>query len=148
MNSSNSSEYGALMQKRVLGETGEKLSLIGMGGITVKDEPQEKADAMVRESIEAGVNYFDVAPTYGDAELKLGHALKPWRKNVFLACKTTQRDKNGAWNELKTSLNRLQTDRIDLYQLHGLVTKKESEEALGNNGAIEAFLRAKKEALI
>lgn len=141
-------EDGILIQKRVLGKTGEKLSLIGMGGITVKDEPQEKVDEMVGESIEAGVNYFDVAPSYGDAELKLGNALKPWRDKVFLACKTTHRDENGAWEELRNSLKRLQTGRIDLYQLHGLITEQDVGTALGKNGAIGAFLQAKKEGLI
>lgn len=119
-----------------------------MGGITVKDEPQKKADELVRESIEAGVNYFDAAPTYGDAEVKLGNALKPWRNKIFLACKTTKRDKNGAWREFQNSLKRLQTDHIDLYQLHGLTSRDDAEKALGSNGAIEAFLLAKKEGLV
>ena len=136
------------MPKRLLGKTGVKLSVIGLGGIVVMNETPEKAEKLVNESIEAGINYFDVAPSYGDAELKLGPALKPWRSKVFLACKTGQRDKNGAWEELQKSLQRLQTDHIDLYQLHGLITEKDVETTLGKNGAIEAFLQAKKEGII
>ena len=136
------------MPKRLLGKTGVKLSIIGLGGIVVMNETSEKAEKLVNKSIEAGINYFDVAPSYGDAELKLGPALKPWRSNIFLACKTGQRDKNGAWEELQKSLQRLQTKHIDLYQLHGLITEKDVETALGQNGAIEAFLQAKKEGII
>ena len=113
------------MPKMLLGKTGVRLSVIGLGGIVVMNETPEKAEKLVHESIEAGINYFDVAPSYGDAELKLGHALKPWRSNIFLACKTIQRDKNGACEELQRSLQRLQTDCIDLYQLHGLTTEKD-----------------------
>src|SRR5450830_1883729 len=97
------------MPKRLLGKTGVRLSVIGLGGIVVMNETPEKAEKLVNESIEAGINYFDVAPSYGDAELKLGSALKPWRSKVFLACKTERRDKNGAWEELQKSLQRLQT---------------------------------------
>lgn len=136
------------MPKRLLGRTGVKLSMIGLGGIVVMNERPGKVEKLVQESIEAGINYFDVAPSYGDAEVKLGPVLKPWRKEVFLACKTGQRDKNGAWEELQSSLRKLQTDRIDLYQLHGLMTEKDTETALGKGGAIEAFLRAKKEGII
>lgn len=137
-----------MITKRPLGRTGVKLSLIGMGGIVVMKEEQGEADELVAKSIEAGVNYFDVAPSYGDAELKLGNALKPWRNGVFLACKTTIRDSDGAWEQLRNSLKRLRTDRVDLYQLHGLVTVEDVETALSSGGAIEAFLRAKREGLI
>ncbi len=137
-----------MIPKRPLGNTGVHLSLIGLGGMALISESQTIADALVQESIDAGVNYFDVAPTYGEAELRLGYSLKPWRNEIFLACKTTERDSKGAWKELKASLKRLQTDRIDLYQLHGLTTKQDAEKALKNGGAIETFLRAKKEGLI
>jgi len=134
--------------RRHLGKTGVQLSLIGMGGMTIKDEPQEKVDAFVHESIEAGVNYFDVAPTYGTAELKLGNSLKNTRGSVFLACKTIARDKPGAWKELNSSLQRLQTERIDLYQLHGLSTDKDTETALVKGGAVEALVMARNEGLV
>jgi predicted aldo/keto reductase-like oxidoreductase len=99
----------------------------------------------VREAIDHGINYFDVAPTYGDAQDRMGPALKPFRKNVFLACKTTQRDRQGAETELAHSLQALQTDHFDLYQLHGLSKTEEVEQAFGPDGAMEVFLKAKKE---
>lgn len=136
------------MPKRLLGKTGVKLSVIGMGGIVVMNETPEKAEKLVNESIEAGINYFDVAPSYDDAELKLGPALKPWRSKVFLACKTVQRDRKGAWEEFRSSLQRLQTKQIDLYQLHALTTEKDVETALGKDGALESFLQARKEGIV
>lgn len=131
------------LQKRELGQTGEKLSIIGFGGIVVMNAEPDQACERVREAIEAGVNYFDVAPTYGDAELKLGPALEPYRKEVFLACKTTERTKEGAARELARSLERLRTDHFDLYQLHGLSKMEDLETALGPGGAIEAFQEAR-----
>ena len=110
----------ASLPQREYGKTGMKLSIIGFGGIVVKDTEQKHANRIVAEAFERGVNYFDVAPTYGDAELKLGPALEPYRKKVFLACKTTERQRGGASEELKESLKRLRTDYLNLYQLHAI----------------------------
>jgi predicted aldo/keto reductase-like oxidoreductase len=131
--------------KRPLGRTGEKLSIIALGGIVVSKVEQAVADQYVREAIDQGINYYDVAPTYGDAQDRLGPALKPFRKNVFLACKTTQRGRQGAEAELAQSLQTLQTDHFDLYQLHGLTKTEDVEQAFGPDGAMEVFLKAKKE---
>ncbi len=136
------------LPRRELGRTGERLSIIGMGGIVVMDEQQEVADRLVREAFEAGVNYFDVAPTYGDAEEKLGPALEPFRKQAFLACKTAERDADGARRELESSLRRLRTDWIDLYQLHSLESREDLDRAFGPGGAIETLVRARQEGKV
>ena len=136
------------MEKRSFGRTGEKLSIVGFGGIVVMNEVQSDADRYVVEAIERGVNYFDVAPTYGDAEERLGPALEPYRKNVFLACKTIQRKKDDALGELRMSLKRLRTDHIDLYQFHGVSKISEVEQIFAPGGAIETFLMAREEGLI
>ena len=140
---------GQTMDKRTLGKTGRELSIIGFGGIVVMNADPKQAARAVADAVESGVNYFDVAPSYGDAEVKLGPALKPYRKDAFLACKTGRRDRAGAEEELKQSLQRLQTDHLDLYQLHGL-TKVEAdvEAALGKGGAMEAVLEARKAGII
>ncbi len=135
--------------KRTLGKTGKNVSIIAMGGIVVKDAEPSHAAGLVAEAVKSGINYFDVAPTYGDAELKLGPALKPYRKGVFLACKTTKRDRAGAKEELHNSLKRLQTDHLDLYQLHGITdVEKDVKAALGKGGAIETFVEARRQGLI
>jgi predicted aldo/keto reductase-like oxidoreductase len=98
--------------------------------------------------VERGVNYFDVAPSYGDAELKLGPALEPFRKNVFLACKTGRRDATGAQQELEQSLSRLRTDHLDLYQFHGVSSMEDVEKILADGGAGEVFLKAREEGKV
>jgi aryl-alcohol dehydrogenase-like predicted oxidoreductase len=146
--SSNSKNSTSLPQ-REYGKTGVKLSIIGFGGMVVKDAEQQHANRMVAEAIEKGVNYFDVAPTYGDAELKLGPALEPYRKKVFLACKTGQRKREGAAAELKESLKRLRTDYFDLYQLHAITdVKKDVDTVFAKGGAMEVFIEAKKQGKI
>jgi len=136
------------LPKRILGRTGEKISIIGMGGIVVVNENQESANLIIRNAVEQGVNYFDVAPSYDNAEETLGIALKPFREQVFLAGKTQERSRRRAEEELNRSLQRLQTDYIDLYQFHGLTEIRDVNQALGRRGAIEAVIRAKEEGKI
>jgi len=136
------------IEKRQLGKTGQMLSMIGFGGIVVMDASTKEAADRVAEAIDHGVNYFDVAPSYGNAEQMLGPALKPYRKNVFLACKTQGRDKAEALKELESSLKHLETDHFDLYQMHGVTTVEDARQILGPGGALEAFQQAKKEGKI
>jgi predicted aldo/keto reductase-like oxidoreductase len=136
------------LPRRPLGTTREALSVIGLGGMALADETPEVASRLVWEAFENGVNYFDVAPSYGNAEDLLGPALKPFRKKVFLACKTLARDNQGAELELSRSLEKLQTDYLDLYQFHALTKTEEVEKIFGPGGAAEAFLKAKKDGRI
>jgi aryl-alcohol dehydrogenase-like predicted oxidoreductase len=136
------------IEKRSLGRTGEMLSMIGFGGIVVKDASPVAAEKVVKLAIDSGINYFDVAPSYGDAEVKLGPALEPFRKNVFLACKTGERKKEGARAELEQSLKRLRTDHLDLYQLHAVTTLEDVDTILGPGGALETFIEGRKEGKI
>lgn len=132
------------LERRSLGRTGESLSIIGLGGIVVMDATPEQASARVAHAIERGVNYFDVAPSYGNAEERLGPALAPYRKNVFLACKTQKRDRAGAMAELESSLRHMQTDYFDLYQLHAVTTREDVGQIFAKDGAIETFEAARK----
>ncbi|OFY70041.1 MAG: oxidoreductase [Bacteroidetes bacterium RBG_13_42_15] len=136
------------MEKRSLGRTGEMLSMIGFGGIVVRDATPAEASALVKLAIDSGINYFDVAPSYGDAEVKLGPALESYRKDVFLACKTGERTKAGARRELDQSLKNLRTDHFDLYQHHAVTSLEDVETILSPGGAMETFLEARKEGKI
>lgn len=129
---------------------GIQLSIIGFGGIVVCGMEQKDADKWVAASVDRGVNYFDVAPSYfdGEAEIKLGAALEPYRKGVFLAEKTGKRDAAGAQVELERSLKRLKTDHFDLYQFHAVGSVEDAEKILAPGGAAETFLRAKKEGKV
>jgi aryl-alcohol dehydrogenase-like predicted oxidoreductase len=135
----------ARLPRRRSGKTDIELSVIGLGGMLLSGMEQDEANRTVAEFIERGGNYFDVAPTYGDSEHRLGPALEPYRKNVFLACKTTRRQREGAEAELKESLRRLRTDHLDLYQLHALIDlKKDVDTVFGKGGAMEVLIPAKK----
>jgi predicted aldo/keto reductase-like oxidoreductase len=134
--------------KRQYGRTKEKLSIIGFGGMVVRDVSPKEAANFVAEAVDRGVNYFDVAPYYGNAQNRLGPALKPYRQKCFLACKTLERDAAGAAKELKQSLKLLKTDYFDLYQLHALTDVEEVEQAFGPGGAMETILKAKEEGKI
>ena len=136
------------IEKRSLGRTGEMLSVIGFGGIVVRDATPEDASVLVKLAIDSGINYFDVAPSYGDAEIKLGPALEPYRKDVFLACKTGKRTKADARAELEQSLKRLRTDHFDLYQHHAVTNLADVDTILGPGGAMETFTEARKEGKI
>ncbi len=134
-----------MIDKRPYGKRGDKISIIGLGGIVLARLPQKEADAIARDAFERGVNYFDVAPTYWDAEERMGPAIKPFRDKIFLACKTTRRDAKGAQEELENSLRKLQTDHFDLYQLHGLSNMSELEQCFAPGGAMETFLKAREQ---
>lgn len=105
---------------------------------------------MIAEVVDRGINYFDVAPAYGDgeAEEKLGPALEPYRQSIFLACKTMHRDVKGTRKQLDRSLKRLRTDHFDLYQFHAVTTMDEVNQIFAQDGAVETFLKAREEGKI
>jgi len=135
------------MENRILGKTGLKISLFAFGGIVVMDTPQNEADRIVAEAVDRGINYFDVAPSYGNSQDILGPALKPHRSKIHLACKTEKRTKDDARKELETSLKLLKTDYFDVYQLHS-VNPEEVDIVLGSGGALETLLEAKQKGLV
>ena len=137
-----------MLEKRKYGRTDVELSIVGFGGIIVMNETPSSARRIVAEAVKRGINYFDVAPTYGNAEERLGPALEPYRDSVFLACKTTMRTKEEAAKELCRSLQRLRTDHFDLYQLHAVTTLEEVDKIMGEGGAIEAFQEAREQGLV
>ncbi len=137
------------MIKRMLGKTGELITVVGFGGIVVMDETPEDAQRFVAAAVEErGLNYFDVAPSYGNAEERLGPALEPYRSQVFLACKTGKRDAVGAEEELHASLKRMRTDHFDLYQLHAVTTPEDVQQIFGPGGALETFVKARQQGLV
>ena len=135
------------MEKNKLGKTGIKISAVSFGGIITTDEKPEDCARYVSCAIDRGVNYFDVAPTYGDAQEKLSPALAPYRKDVYLGCKSMIRDA-GIEAELHESLKILKTDYFDLYQLHELCSTEEVETVFAAGGAMEVLIRAKESGLI
>jgi len=136
------------MDLRRLGKTGYRIAPVAFGGIINTNEAQADADRYVACGVERGVNYFDVAPTYGNAEERLGNALKPHRKNIFLACKTLRRDAAGSKEDLIQSLKLLQTDYLDVYQMHAIKRDADVDKAFASGGAMETLRRAKEEGVV
>ena len=132
------------IERRSLGKTGAKLSILGFGGYILKEGTAAQADEWVRLAYDAGVTYFDVAPAYGKAEELLGPALEPFRKDVFLSCKTTRRKQVEAQADLENSLKLLRTDHFDLYQLHHVTTLAEVDAIFAADGAIKTLEAARK----
>lgn len=138
-----------MLPKR-LWKNGIELSVLAMGGIVVCRMTQDEATRRVAAAYDRGLNYFDCAPSYfnGEAETKLGEALRPYRHNVFLAEKTTMRDAPGARLELEQTLKRFHTDHVDLYQFHAVTSMDDVAKILAPGGAAELFLAAKKEGKV
>ena len=136
------------MKKRPLGKTGHSSTLVTLGGAIFIYPLGEEGDSFVKYALDQGVNHIDVAPTYGNAEIRLGKWVKEYRDDVFLACKTGKRTKQEAAEELRASLEHLQTDYLDLYQFHGLDTSEDLQTVIRENGALQAFKEAKEEGLI
>jgi aryl-alcohol dehydrogenase-like predicted oxidoreductase len=134
--------------RRTLGKTGEQLSIIGFGGIVVMDDSPGGSTNIVAEAVDRGINYFDVAPSYGNAQERLGPALAPYRNKSFLACKTEGRMKDDSRKQLEESLRLLKTDHVDLYQFHALTKMTDLDKVLGPGGAMETMEAAKKEGKI
>jgi aryl-alcohol dehydrogenase-like predicted oxidoreductase len=143
-----SSALSGAIARRTLGKTGEKLSILGFGGIVVMNEEPGAAANIVAEAVDRGINYFDVAPSYGNAQERLGLALAPYRHKSFLACKTDGRMKEDSRADLEQSLKLLKTDHLDLYQFHALTKMADLDKVLGPGGAIETMEAAKQEGKI
>lgn len=144
------------MKYRNLGNTGYEVSRVVYGGIVsssflddrvIYEDGQKKSDYYVSYAIEHGVNYFDVAPSYGNAQEMLGNSLAPYRKKVFLACKTQHRVREQAEQEMRESLRMLKTDYFDVYQLHALSTMEELETAFGPGGVMELLTYMKQQGI-
>jgi aryl-alcohol dehydrogenase-like predicted oxidoreductase len=136
------------MERRRLGRLGHESSVILYGGAALGAVDQDTADRSIQEALDGGINHFDVAASYGDAELRLGPWMSKIRDRIFLATKTGLRERDAAWAQINASLERLQTDHVDLLQLHGVGDLEDLDRATGKGGALEAAVRAQEEGLV
>jgi predicted aldo/keto reductase-like oxidoreductase len=130
--------------RRPLGATGERLSILGFSGTAVMQIEQSAANDLVAEAFDRGVNLFDVSPSYGNAQERMGPALEPYRKRCFLSSKTDFRDKAGVEADIDSTLKVLRTDHLDFYQHHAIQKTADLDRIFGPNGAHEAFVAARK----
>jgi predicted aldo/keto reductase-like oxidoreductase len=135
------------MEQRRLGRSGHQSSVLIYGAAALAEVDQATADASVRLALDAGINHFDVAASYGDAELRLGPWMPTIRDRIFLATKTGLRDRDAAWAQINHSLERLQTDHLDLIQVHAVGDSEELDLVTRPGGSLEAVVRARDEGL-
>ena len=136
------------MELRRLGRVGHQSSVLIYGAAALAEVDQDTADASVQLALDAGINHFDVAAGYGDAELRLGPWMATIRDRILLATKTGLRDREAAWAQINHSLERLQTDHLDLIQLHAVGDLAELDLVTGPGGSLEAVVRARNEGLV
>jgi predicted aldo/keto reductase-like oxidoreductase len=131
------------VETRCLGRTGHESTVAIFGAAALWEVDQGEADEVMEQVIAAGVNHIDVAPSYGIAEQRVGPWLARERGRFFVGCKTTERSKAGAALELRQSLERLQVNHFDLYQLHAVTSIEELDEVTRPGGALEAVVEAR-----
>ena len=134
------------MQKRTLGKTGWKLSVIGYGAIKLPRISQRDCDMLLNEAIDGGINFVDTADCYGDSEEKIGRALKGRRKEFYLSTKIDERDAIGVRNKLERCLHRLRTGWIDLAFFHDV--RGSEYDRIFDRGGLETLEKAKREGKI
>jgi predicted aldo/keto reductase-like oxidoreductase len=135
------------MIKRRFGRTGHMSTIVILGAFAVGPISQEEADATMELVLEHGVNHIDVAPTYSDAETRLGPWLEKHRDRFFLGCKTELRGREEASQQLQRSLERLRVDSFDLFQLHAVATMEDLERCFAPGGSMEAIVEARNQGL-
>lgn len=138
------------IEKRKFGRTGHMSSAVIFGAAALARVDQATADRALDLLPDYGVNHIDTAARYGDSELRIGSWFERRRNReaYFLASKTGDRDKKGAWDSIRRSLDRLKTDRLDLIQLHALIHPDEWDRALSPGGVLEACVEARAEGLV
>jgi aryl-alcohol dehydrogenase-like predicted oxidoreductase len=133
------------MKRRRLGRTGHESTVAILGGAAFARCTAEEAAAGFAQAVASGVNHLDIAPRYGAAEDLIGPVLPSVRDRMFVGCKTTRRNADGVRAQLEESLGKLQTDRFDLYQMHGVTDLDVLNERVD---AAEAILRARDEGIV
>jgi aryl-alcohol dehydrogenase-like predicted oxidoreductase len=136
-----------MIPKLAFGRSGHMSTRTLFGAAALWQTPQKDADQVLELLLEYGINHIDVAASYGEAEQRVGPWMKRHRGDFFLATKTEQRTYQGAMDELQRSLERLQVDHVDLWQMHVLVDEEGWQTAFSPGGALEAFIEAKEQGL-
>ena len=136
-----------MIEKLPFGRTGHASTRTIFGSAALGEVSQARADRALEPLLYYGVNHIDTAPSYGEAEARMGPWMEQHRDQFFLATKIDKRTVLEAWDQIRESLDRLRVDHVDLLQLHNLVDPEEWEEAMGPGGALEAAIEARERGL-
>ncbi len=137
-----------MIARQAFGRTGHTSSRIIFGAYALSNATQADAERILEILLEHGVNHIDTAPMYGNAGRLIGLWMKKHREDFFIATKSRSRTYEGAWTNLRRSLDRLRVNHIDLWQLHGLTNPMGWEKVMGPRGALEAFIEARERGLV
>ena len=136
------------MQKRTLGRTGHESTVVSFGAYAVGYVDQDAADRAIELVLNAGVNHFDIAPTYGQAMERVA----PWmpeirNREIFVGAKTAVRDRDGAWRDVESIMQRMNIEDFDLFQLHSVSNMEELELATARDGSLETLVDMREQGL-
>ena len=137
-----------MLPKQLFGRTGHTSSQIIFGAYALSNATQANAAGILELLLEYGINHIDTAPMYGNSEKCIGSWMKQHRDDFFIATKSRSRTYEGAWKNLRRSLDQLRVDYVDLWQMHGLTNPAGWEKAMGSGGALEAFIEARDKGLV
>lgn len=136
------------MERRRLGRIGHMSSVIIFGAASLGNVTQDEADGSIQFALDSGINHFDTAASYGDAELRMGPWMPKIRDKIFLATKTGDRNRDDAARSIERSLERLRVDHVDLLQLHAITSFEELDQVTAKGGALEAAVAAQEQGLV
>lgn len=136
------------LERRKLGRIDQESTVVIYGAASLGNVTQDQADESIQYALDMGINHFDTAASYGDAELRMGPWMPKIRKDIFLATKTGERQKEPAMRQIEQSLVRLQTDQVDLLQLHAVTSFEELDAVTAKGGALEAAIWAKEQGMV
>ena len=137
-----------MIEQKEFGGTGHRSTRILFGAAALAKVSQRDADETLDYLLDYGINHIDTAASYGDAELRIGPWMSKYRDRFFLATKTEKRTYHEAMEELENSRRRLNTDTIDLWQMHVLVDEEGWLTAMGEEGALNAFVEAREKGYV
>lgn len=131
------------MERVRLGKTSLMVSRVGLGGIPIMRLNKEEAIKVVQKALDLGINFIDTAREYGDSEEKIGQAIKGRkREEILISSKSPAPDKKTFLEHLDLSLEKLGTDYIDIYHLHGVNSKEEMRRVMSEGGAYQGIVEA------
>jgi len=136
------------LEKRRLGRIGHMSTVVIYGAASLGGVTQDEADRSIEYALSQGINHFDTAASYGDAEIRLGPWMSRIRKDIFLATKTGERSRDAAKREIERSLQRMQVDQLDLIQIHAVTSFEELDQVTAKGGALEAAIEAKEQGMV
>jgi predicted aldo/keto reductase-like oxidoreductase len=140
------------MPTNAFGKTGFKVGILSLGGQATLEQPgtEEQSEKMINRAIDLGINYIDTAASYGRgiSQKNIGRVLKTRRKEVWISTKTHDRSYDGSMRLLEESLNSLQTDHLDMWQLHNVKRQDEVDKIFADDGALKALIKAKEEGVV